>query len=62
MRGPFCMTTAKNNEEYRRELKVRNVIYAILMLAGIGITVLAYYAYAFMDLAVEEYTPVPAPQ
>lgn len=56
MRGPFCMTTAKNNEEYRRELKVRNVIYAILMLAGIGITVFAYYAYAFMDLAVEEYT------
>lgn len=34
-RGLFCATTAANNEEYRRELKKRNLWYLLIGAAGI---------------------------
>lgn len=34
-RGLFCATTAANNEEYRRELKRRNLWYLLIGAAGI---------------------------
>lgn len=35
MNGPFCATTAKNNEEYRIVLKKRNVIFILVMVFGL---------------------------
>lgn len=43
-RGLFCATTAANNEEYRKELKKRNLWYLFIAVAGILIAVSALAA------------------
>lgn len=35
MKGIFCVTKAKNNEEYRKELKTKNLVLGILMICSL---------------------------
>lgn len=45
MRGLFCGTTARNNEEYKKVVKTRMLTMAIVALVGIAAAVIAYAAY-----------------
>lgn len=42
MRGIFCRTNARTNEEYREVLKRRNVYMALVVIAGIILAITAY--------------------
>ncbi len=55
MRGIFCQTTATTNEEYRKELKSKNLWMALLILLGAAIAVAAYLADVNGTLEIPSY-------
>lgn len=55
MRGIFCQTTATTNEEYKKELKSKNLWMVLLILLGAAIAVAAYLADAKGTLEIPSY-------
>lgn len=55
MRGIFCQTTATTNEEYRKELKSKNVWMVLFILVGAAIAAAAYLADARDTLEIPSY-------
>lgn len=56
MRGLFCGTTAKNNEEYRKVVKRRMYMMAGLVFIGIAATVIASVAFRNGSSAISDHT------
>ncbi|MBD5548464.1 MAG: hypothetical protein HDQ97_13895 [Lachnospiraceae bacterium] len=54
IKGFLCGTTATTNEEYRKELKRRNIWMMVLILAGILISGTAIYAEQLQKTALSE--------
>lgn len=46
MKGIFCTTKARNNEEYRRELKSRNLVFGILCACSVAVAGFIVWAQA----------------
>lgn len=44
IRGIFCQTAATTNEEYRNELKSRNIGFSFLAIGGAGAAIMADFA------------------
>ena len=55
MRGLFCGTTVKNNEEYKNVIRFRMRIFILLGLVGIVTLIIALMAEYKWDTAIEEY-------
>ncbi len=55
MRGIFCQTTATTNEEYRKELKSKNLWLVLLILTGVAIAAAAYLAESRGTLEISSY-------
>ncbi|MBQ8812998.1 MAG: hypothetical protein IJZ85_00670 [Lachnospiraceae bacterium] len=56
MRGLFCGTTARNNEEYRKVVKRRMLTMTILIIVGIATAVTAYMAFHHSTSAISDHT------
>ncbi len=54
MRGFFCRTTAKTNEEYRKVVKLRMLIMAFVGIAGAATLVVALVARNIWEVAINE--------
>lgn len=54
IKGFFCGTTARTNEEYKKELERKNIWKMVLILAGCLITVTAFYAEKMQKTALSE--------
>lgn len=54
-RGIFCATTATNNEEYKKELKRRNLWYLLIAVLGILAAVAAFAAGQSGTAQIPEY-------
>lgn len=55
MRGIFCATTARNNEEYKRAVKTKMGIFAMIMVVGIIVAIVAFGAAAKEIAALPEH-------
>ncbi|MDE7286198.1 MAG: hypothetical protein K2N55_05065 [Lachnospiraceae bacterium] len=55
VKGFFCVTTAKTNEEYREVLKKRNIRFTVLALAGALIAGVTLYAEESQVSALPDY-------
>lgn len=53
MKGIFCSTKAKTNEEYRKELKKKNVILGGVALLGLATLCVALYAHLYQLSSAE---------
>lgn len=56
MRGLFCGTTARNNDEYRKVVKRRMLTMTILIIVGIATAVTAYVAFHHGVSAISDHT------
>lgn len=55
MRGIFCATTARNNEEYKKAVKTKMGIFAMIMVVGIIVAIVAFGAVAKEIAALPEH-------
>lgn len=55
MRGIFCATTARNNEEYKKAVKTKMGIFAMIMVVGIIVAIVAFGAAAKEIAALPEH-------
>lgn len=54
MKGPLCLTNAKNNEEYRIVLKKRNILFFVLIMIGIITAFFGFWAEEYMKTSINE--------
>lgn len=55
MRGPLCLTNAKNNEEYKIVLKKRNMLFSVGMIIGLITALFGLYAEKYMETSINEH-------
>ena len=54
-KGIFCQTTAATNEEYRKELKRKNWIVALIGVLGLAASVIAAVAWKSESAGLPDY-------